>query len=99
MSCGIIPALVLSVWCRYALFPMSPSDRDIWTSANEVIKASDDPLLHVAMRYDALLKDGDLAGCRVWRRIGEAWRGSIRIKRSAFRNPFTGCEEVVRLCL
>jgi hypothetical protein len=58
--------------CRYHLSPMRPSDRDIWTAANEVIKANDDPLLHVAMRYDALLEAGDMAGCRVWRRIGEA---------------------------
>ncbi len=40
-----------------------PTDRDIWTAANEFIKANDDPLLHVALRYDALLKEGDLADC------------------------------------
>ena len=50
--------------CRYPLSPMSPSDRDIQTAANEVIKSHDDPLLHVASRYDALMKRDDLAGCR-----------------------------------
>lgn len=62
--------LRLRHWYRVDL--MVPSERDIWTAAGEVIKASDDPLLHVAMRYDALLNEGDMAGCRVWRRIGEA---------------------------
>jgi len=60
---------------------MSPSDCDIWTAANEVIKSHDDPLLHVAMRYDALLNEGDLAGCRVWRRIGEAVEEMLKQQR------------------
>jgi hypothetical protein len=72
MSCEIISAFVLCVSCGYHLSPMSPSDRDIWTAASEVIKSNDDPLLHVALRYDALLKEGDMEGCRAWRRIGEA---------------------------
>ena len=64
MVCGTISAFALCVSRRYALFPMSPSDRDIWTSAYEVIKANDDPLLHVALLYDALLNEGDMAGWR-----------------------------------
>ena len=82
MSCGIITAFVLSVWCRYALFPMSPSDRDMWTAASEIIKTHDDPLLHVALRYDALLNEGDLAGCRAWRQIAAIHSGTDA-KRSA----------------
>ncbi len=51
---------------------MTVSERDIWIAANEVIKAHDDPLLHAAMQYDRLLKDGDTDGCRAWRRITQA---------------------------
>jgi hypothetical protein len=47
------------------------SDRDIWTAANEIITTHDDPLLHAAMRYDALLDQGDTEGCQVWRRISQ----------------------------
>ena len=71
---------------------MAPSDRDIWTAANEVIKANDDPLLHVVMRYDALLKEGDMAGCRVWRRIGAP--SGVRFASNAVH--FATCLQVVR---
>lgn len=58
MARGAISAFALSVPCRYPLFPTSPSAHDIWATANEAIKSHDDPLLRVALRYDALLKEG-----------------------------------------
>ena len=47
------------------------SDRDICIAANEVIKGYDEPLLHAAQKYDALLDQGEMDGCRVWRRISQ----------------------------
>ena len=38
-----------------------------------------DPLMHVALRYDALLEAGDMAGCRVCRRIEEAVRSLLNV--------------------
>lgn len=44
-------------------------DRDIWRLAHQVIAAlGDAAALHAAMRADALLERGDLAGARTWRR-------------------------------
>jgi hypothetical protein len=48
------------------------SNRNIWIAANQVIKAHDDPLLYAAQRYNALLDQGNMDGCCVWRRISQA---------------------------
>ncbi len=45
-------------------------DRDIWRSANLLVKRhGEDAPIHAAMRADAMLEAGDLEGCAVWRRI------------------------------
>ncbi len=45
-------------------------DRDIWRSANVLVKqhGADAPI-QAAMRADAMLDEGDLDGYAVWRRI------------------------------
>ncbi len=45
-------------------------DRDIWRSANVLVKHhGEDAPIEAAMRADAMLEAGDLDGCTVWRRI------------------------------
>jgi hypothetical protein len=56
------------------------SDRDIWTTANEVIKSHDDPILFAVTRYDELLDAGDMEGCIVWRRVEAAIRELLNDK-------------------
>ena len=49
---------------------MFPNDRDIYRTANELIKQhGDDAPIHAAMRADELLDAGDLDGQAVWKRI------------------------------
>lgn len=62
------------------------SDRDIWTTANEVIKAQDDPILFAVTRYDELLDLGDMEGCVVWRRIEAAIRELLNEKPDGAMN-------------
>ena len=51
------------------------TDRDIWTTANSLIKRhGDDAVIHAAMRYDELLDQGDMDGCVVWKRVLAAVR-------------------------
>lgn len=46
------------------------SERDIWTSANLMIKLhGDDATIQAAMRADALIDADDMEGRRVWLRI------------------------------
>lgn len=56
------------------------SDRDIWTTANEVIKSHDDPILFATTRYDELLDASDMEGCIVWRRVEAAIRELLDAK-------------------
>jgi hypothetical protein len=56
------------------------SDRDIWATANEVIKAQEDPIWFAVQRYDALLEAGDMEGCAVWRRVEAAIRELLKQK-------------------
>ncbi len=58
--------------------PMIP-DRDIYRSANVLVKqhGADAPT-HVAMRADAMLAKGDLAGYAVWKRTLRAVGGHSR---------------------
>ena len=56
------------------------SDRDIWTTANEVIKSHDDPILFAVTRYDELLDAGDMEGCAVWKRIEATIRALLDAK-------------------
>ena len=45
-------------------------DLDIYRSANVLVKRhGQDALIHAAMRADAMLEAGDLAGAATWRRI------------------------------
>lgn len=49
------------------------SDRDIYSSANELIKQyGKDAPIHAAMRADELMEKGDMEGPRVWIRIVRA---------------------------
>ncbi len=49
--------------------PMIP-DLDLYRSANLLVKQhGEDAPIHAAMRADAMLEAGGLAGCKVWRRI------------------------------
>ncbi len=49
------------------------SDRDIWLSAQAVIKRhGEDAPIHAAMRADAMLDKGDLDGAATWKRILKA---------------------------
>ena len=46
------------------------SDRDIWTTANSLIKQhGEDAVIHAAMRHDELLDQGDIDGVMVWKRV------------------------------
>ena len=50
-------------------------ERDIWAAANLLIKQhGDDAEIHAAMRADAMLEQGDVAGQTVWMRIKRAIR-------------------------
>ena len=52
---------------------MATSDRDIWLSAAEMIKAHGDAAWEEAvMRYFDLKKVGDEEGMKVWRRVARA---------------------------
>lgn len=52
---------------------MAVSDRDIWTSAGQLIKQhGDDAVFHAAQRADYLLSQGDIDGQQVWLRIMRA---------------------------
>ncbi len=52
------------------------SDLDIYRSAQALVKHhGQDAPIHDAMRADAMLKVGDLAGCAVWKRILRAVEG------------------------
>jgi hypothetical protein len=62
---------------------MTICEREIWTAANEVIKGYEYPRLHAAERYDVLLDQGDMEGCRVWRRISAAIEELLNIKPEA----------------
>ena len=45
-------------------------ERDIWATANVMIKRfGDDAPIEAAMRADELAGEGDLAGAAVWKRI------------------------------
>ena len=49
------------------------SNRDIFTSANELIKQHGEYApIHAAMRHDELLEAGDMDGCAVWKQILKA---------------------------
>lgn len=49
------------------------SDRDIWLSANLLVKQhGTDAPIHAAMHADEMLARGDMAGCRVWFGVVEA---------------------------
>ena len=49
------------------------SDRDIWITANSLIKQhGEDAEIHAAMRHDELLDQGDIDGVMVWKRILKA---------------------------
>ena len=51
------------------------SDRDIWTTANSLIKQhGEDAVIHAAMRHDELLDQGDVDGVFVWKRVIKAVR-------------------------
>lgn len=51
----------------------SPSDIDIWRSANELIKQhGEDAAIHAAMKADKFLAAGDLDGAATWQRIVRA---------------------------
>lgn len=46
-------------------------EKDIWRIAGVMIKRyGDDALVACAVRADELKADGDLAGARIWKRIG-----------------------------
>ena len=46
------------------------SDRDIWTTANSLIKRhGEDAEIHAAMRHDEQLDQGDIDGAMVWKRV------------------------------
>ncbi len=46
------------------------NDRDIWLTANLMIKQyGDNAAIEVAMRAEDLQKRGDLGGTNVWRRV------------------------------
>ena len=46
------------------------SDWELWACANKMIESHGaDAAIHAAMRADALLDEGDLAGQRTWRAI------------------------------
>jgi len=46
------------------------SDRDIWTTANSLIKHhGEDAEIHAAMQHDELLDQGDVDGVFVWKRV------------------------------
>jgi len=50
-------------------------DRDIWITANSLIKLyGDDAEIRAAMRHDELLDQGDVDGVLVWGRIVKAVR-------------------------
>ena len=52
--------------------PLIP-DLDIYRSANVLVKQhGPDAPIEAAMRADAMLKEGDLAGAATWRRILKA---------------------------
>jgi hypothetical protein len=51
-------------------------DRDIWTTANGLLKQhGEDAVVHAAMRHDELLDEGDVDGVMVWKRVLKAVRG------------------------
>jgi len=46
------------------------TERDIWATANLMLKRfGDDALIECAMRVDALNAEGDIQGAAIWRRI------------------------------
>jgi hypothetical protein len=50
-------------------------DRDIWATANTLMRLhQEDALMHACMRADALLDAGDIEGQRVWLRVVAAIR-------------------------
>ncbi len=52
--------------------PMT-SNLDIWRAAQATIQAyGDEASIHAAQRADELMAEGDMAGRRVWHRIGDA---------------------------
>jgi len=56
----------------------SPSDLDIYRSANVLVKQhGQDAPIHAAMRADAMLDKGDLDGYAVWKRIVKAAGGRL----------------------
>ena len=57
----------------FAVIDAVVADKDIYRSANELIEQhGEDAPLHVAMRADELLENGDLEGKAVWMRILKA---------------------------
>jgi len=52
-----------------------PTDRDIWATANLVIRShGENAWLHAAQRADELLTNGDVEGASTWKRVLAAIR-------------------------
>lgn len=50
-----------------------PSDRDIWASANQMLRQhGENAALEAGMRADAALANGDIDGERTWLRVIKA---------------------------
>ena len=57
----------------YARLTIMPTNRDIFTNANELIKEhGEDASIYAAMMADELLDQGDMDGVAVWKRILKA---------------------------
>ena len=61
---------------RAGLIPDMISGREIWQTANVMVKRyGEDAATESAKRADELFDEGDADGCAIWRRITEAIKG------------------------
>ncbi len=66
---------------------MTP-DLDIYRAANLLVKRhSADAPIHAAMRADAMIEEGDLAGVATWKRILRAVEELQRVEPAAGEKP------------